>query len=962
MAYDGFISYSHAADGRLAPALQRGLQLLAKPWNSRRALRVFRDETGLSTNPDLWSAIEGALDDSEWFVLLASPSSAQSEWVNKEISRWTRTKSVDHILPVVTDGSWLWDPAGSDFTAESSAVPPALRGVLSDEPRHLDLRWARTATDLDLRNSRFRSAVADLAAPMHGVAKDELEGEDIRQHRRARRLARSAVAALALLVVVATLVSVFAIAQRNTARAATATAHQELLVSQSQTQIASNPELATLLAVEADRRAPSATSRSALLSAILAEPNLQRRFGSDAGDVAVLDDKRIAIVNSDEAAYRGGRTLNRNVVQVWNWQTGWRQRWPKAPLGDATTGPLDVASTADGSLLAVLFSDGMIQLYSGRSLELEGRPFSSELGELPVTPIGGAVATLTLSADGQTLAVNRISTASTGPFVGDAVAVFSRSGGLWVPDPPPARGSSEGMALSPDGSLIATATSTATGTEVTVSEVRTGTTLYQFGAPTITGMVVDWSRDRVVLSQLPGTSGDAAWYSFNEPNPPAHEITIGSGNQGGQAWATYDAKFTMLGINSDDGAEVLDAATMTPLSNVPVFPTNNYSGPFVFLGSDQVLTATFVRGPMSVWNLSGSSVLATRPAAQFNLGVFPAARPGVVDGFSSSDGTVSETVLGNHNQPLGAPFVIGENEQHAPLPEQVAQTLAPVVCADPRDHRFATVSGATGDVTVRASSPPFAVLSNEPRAAADVVAPIDCAWSPNGREIAIGNFSPTGGASVALYDVSRKALTLNLPVSEQVTITGLVFSPDSKTLWIGGSSFGSNGVYRVSELGGRPRIEVDFPGASGISGYDGGRRLVVAYPSALRVFDAQTGIPVTQTISIPGSSIFAVSDSPRGSAAVVNTTEGWRLVDLRAQQAVGPWIPDQDPSLPVMGANGTVYTQALVGGGEIWDLSDAHLREVACSLAGRNLSAQEWRQYLAWAGPRRATCSEDSLS
>ena len=53
MVYDGFMSYSHAADDRLAPALQQGLQRLAKPWNSRRALRIFRDETGLSTNPGM---------------------------------------------------------------------------------------------------------------------------------------------------------------------------------------------------------------------------------------------------------------------------------------------------------------------------------------------------------------------------------------------------------------------------------------------------------------------------------------------------------------------------------------------------------------------------------------------------------------------------------------------------------------------------------------------------------------------------------------------------------------------------------------------------------------------------------------------------------------------------------------------------------------------------------------------
>ena len=48
MKYDAFISYSHSADGRLAPAVQSGLQRLARPWYRRSALRVFRDETGLA--------------------------------------------------------------------------------------------------------------------------------------------------------------------------------------------------------------------------------------------------------------------------------------------------------------------------------------------------------------------------------------------------------------------------------------------------------------------------------------------------------------------------------------------------------------------------------------------------------------------------------------------------------------------------------------------------------------------------------------------------------------------------------------------------------------------------------------------------------------------------------------------------------------------------------------------------
>ena len=216
MTYDAFISYSHAADGNLAPAVQSGLQRLAKPWFRPRALRIFRDETGLSTNPHLWSAIVTALDESEWFVLLASPESAASEWVDREIGHWLETKSAERILPAVTSGDWEWDATAGRLVGD--AVPARLTDAITQEPRHLDLRWAHDETDLDLRNSGFRSAVADLAAPMHGVAKDELEGEDIRQHRRARRLARTGVITVVVLLVVAVVFGAFAVSQRNQAQ------------------------------------------------------------------------------------------------------------------------------------------------------------------------------------------------------------------------------------------------------------------------------------------------------------------------------------------------------------------------------------------------------------------------------------------------------------------------------------------------------------------------------------------------------------------------------------------------------------------------------------------------------------------------------------------------------------------------------------------------------------------------
>ncbi|MEU4619566.1 TIR domain-containing protein [Actinoplanes sp. NPDC023801] len=227
MSFNGFISYSHAADGKLAPAVQRGLHRLAKPWHRRRALWIFRDQTGLSVTPGLWSSIQKALDGSEWFVLLASPAAARSPWVNREIEYWIATKPAGRILPVVTDGEWRWDAEHGDLSADSTAVPDALRGVFAEEPLFLDLRWAHDDRKLNLRDTRFRAAIAELAAPMHGVSKDELESEDLRQHRQGRRLRRVAVAAVALLTMVASGTAVLADHNADRATAAVVEAQRQ---------------------------------------------------------------------------------------------------------------------------------------------------------------------------------------------------------------------------------------------------------------------------------------------------------------------------------------------------------------------------------------------------------------------------------------------------------------------------------------------------------------------------------------------------------------------------------------------------------------------------------------------------------------------------------------------------------------------------------------------------------------
>ena len=218
-AYQAFISYSHAADGKLAASLQGALQRFAKPWYQRRALRVFRDTTGLTVTPSLWGAIRGALASSEYFILLASERAAQSRWVELELETWLTIASPDRLLIVWTDGELAWDHDAGDFDwSRTTCLHPRLRGVFAAEPLHLDLRWARTAEDLSPRRPEFLDAVARLSSTLRDLPFDDLVGEEIRQHKRTRRLAGSAIAGLSVLLIAATVAAVLAVNQRNEAR------------------------------------------------------------------------------------------------------------------------------------------------------------------------------------------------------------------------------------------------------------------------------------------------------------------------------------------------------------------------------------------------------------------------------------------------------------------------------------------------------------------------------------------------------------------------------------------------------------------------------------------------------------------------------------------------------------------------------------------------------------------------
>ena len=114
--YDAFISYRHAeTDTAAAVGLHRRLESFRMPAGlrtdlpeeKRRIQRVFRDQDELPLSSNLSDAIESALRNTDWLIVIATPRFPQSKWCAKEIERFTELYGQDHILVVLAGALYM---------------------------------------------------------------------------------------------------------------------------------------------------------------------------------------------------------------------------------------------------------------------------------------------------------------------------------------------------------------------------------------------------------------------------------------------------------------------------------------------------------------------------------------------------------------------------------------------------------------------------------------------------------------------------------------------------------------------------------------------------------------------------------------------------------------------------------------------------------------------------------------
>lgn len=218
MKYKGFISYKHGDDDKLAKNLEKALEKFAKPTFKRRAIEIFRDGNDLSAAADLGEKIRGGLENSEFFICMASPKYADSKWCVREAEFWRDNKSIDNFLILLTDGEILWDEDTNDFDWDkTTALPKELSGVFKGEPFYIDFRDAGSPEEQNLDNPTFKNRLVLLAATLHRKSIGDMVGEAAKQHKRTLRIRNGAIAILSALLLISIFATINAIKQRNTA-------------------------------------------------------------------------------------------------------------------------------------------------------------------------------------------------------------------------------------------------------------------------------------------------------------------------------------------------------------------------------------------------------------------------------------------------------------------------------------------------------------------------------------------------------------------------------------------------------------------------------------------------------------------------------------------------------------------------------------------------------------------------
>jgi WD40 repeat protein len=847
---------------------------------SERGKEVWLDTEGIADGEVFPEAIKRAIEGSDAFVFVITPSSVESAYCENEVeyARDLQKRIVpvlrdpvpDPELPVeIRDRNWIPFTDDGEFDTGMARLLNALDTDLDAAKAHT--RWLVKALEWEsegreksflLRGSELKAAEAWLASRPEDAdpAPTQLQREYLLASREAAgRRQRWLMGGAVVVATVSIGLLIFALISRGQAVSERVSARAQALAAESQAQLPNDPEISLILGMRAVREKATPQSLFALRAAVDASP-LQLALPSVASPGSCGGNDGQAAVYSP-----GGH----QIVQVACNGT-WR-------LIDAATGNILRTRNLHVPLSAAAYSPGGSVLAVG-------------------TPTGA------LLLDPKTAVVRaRLRAAPAAPPPGVAAIAFSPNGHLLAADDPSGitlwslpslrprafqRDRSEGgtMTFSRDGRLLIAGGSDAA---VHIYDVATGRLVRRIVAPGNQGQGGSWP-EVVALSpdgsQLavgyPGPQGFTDKVSIYSTHRWAKELDVMTINQVEISSVAFSPDGTRLAVGAEDGTAGVwslvtrqqiatydgSTAAVGAMSFAPngrsVLSASNDGVARVWraLGSEQTLVPLQIKGVQTVLTsdqLIVAGMIRGRPVLDF-IGV----RSGRIVSTWKLGRSVGAPVLSNDGRFLASL----PNGPQAPPPSPTAPPAGPpqgpVRIWNVAQRRLVAVvhpAKPAGGVTFspddrfvglleggNANSPGTPVLVNiatghavTPRGASGLPClggnPSEYAISRNDRVIAIGGFC----GDVGLWDATTGRPLRRLDQGAEISAVDL--TPDGSRLLVG--SWDSRAtIYDVAT--GRPLLNL-VGHTRGISwaGFAAAGSLVVtvSLDHTLRVWNARTG-------------------------------------------------------------------------------------------------------------------------
>ena len=192
--YKAFISYSHH-DENWGRWLHRSIEGYKVPKGligretiygavPKRLFPVFRDREELPTASDLSEMIRDGLVNSSHLIVICSPNSAKSKWVNEEIITFKKLGKQNRIVCLIVSG----EPYGEEKSelGLEECFPPAVKFVADEKGDLTETPAEPIAADARPGKDGKNNSLMKVLSGLLGVGFDEIKQRDLaRKNRRA---------------------------------------------------------------------------------------------------------------------------------------------------------------------------------------------------------------------------------------------------------------------------------------------------------------------------------------------------------------------------------------------------------------------------------------------------------------------------------------------------------------------------------------------------------------------------------------------------------------------------------------------------------------------------------------------------------------------------------------------------------------------------------------------------------